>query len=89
MTTDISSEPIGPVVRRGRARRREVIYRHHLALRLAHWINALCIVVLIGSGLNIFNAHPRLYWGRAGGWFDQPFLAIHPVNGPQGPQRSR
>jgi thiosulfate reductase cytochrome b subunit len=28
-----------------------------------HWINVLCIVVLLGSGLQIFNAHPSLYWG--------------------------
>ena len=45
---------------------REVIYRHTVLVRLSHWINALVIVLMIGSGLNIFNAHPRLYWGLAG-----------------------
>lgn len=40
-----------------------VIYRHRLPVRLMHWINVACIVVLLGSGLQIFNAHPALYWG--------------------------
>lgn len=29
-----------------------------------HWINALCLFVLLGSGLQIFNAHPSLSWGE-------------------------
>jgi len=41
-------------------------HRHALAVRLTHWINALAIVFLIGTGLNIFNAHPGLYWGQYG-----------------------
>lgn len=40
------------------------IYRHRLPVRLMHWINAVCLLVLLGSGLAIFNAHPSLYWGR-------------------------
>ena len=40
------------------------IYRHRLPVRLMHWINVVCLVVLLGSGLNIFNAHPALYWGH-------------------------
>ena len=36
-----------------------------LPLRLMHWINLLCMLVLVGSGLQIFNAHPALYWGAA------------------------
>ncbi len=39
-----------------------LIYRHRLPVRIMHWINVLCIVVLLGSGLQIFNAHPALYW---------------------------
>jgi hypothetical protein len=46
------------------ARPRESFYRHRLPVRITHWINALCILFLLGSGLNIFNAHPRLYWGK-------------------------
>ncbi|MGZ5182090.1 MAG: cytochrome b/b6 domain-containing protein [Ramlibacter sp.] len=40
-----------------------VIYRHRLPVRIMHWINVVCVVVLLGSGLQIFNAHPALYWG--------------------------
>ncbi|WP_085808681.1 cytochrome b/b6 domain-containing protein [Sphingomonas sp. TZW2008] len=47
-----------------------VIYRHRLATRLWHAINAVAIFILIGSGLGISNAHPRLYWGRYGANFD-------------------
>lgn len=41
----------------------DVIYRHRLPVRLMHWINVVCLFVLLGSGLQIFNAHPALYWG--------------------------
>lgn len=40
--------------------------RHALSTRLWHWLNALSLVVLFMSGLNISNAHPRLYWGEWG-----------------------
>ncbi|WP_426168014.1 cytochrome b/b6 domain-containing protein [Sandarakinorhabdus sp. DWP1-3-1] len=43
-----------------------LFHRHALAVRVTHWINALAIVFLIGTGLNIFNAHPSLYWGKYG-----------------------
>ncbi|MDB5682219.1 MAG: hypothetical protein JWO16_2024, partial [Sphingomonas bacterium] len=51
-----------------------VIYRHHLATRIWHWVNAITIFVMIGSGLTILNAHPHLYWGHYGANFDQPWL---------------
>lgn len=47
-----------------------VVFRHRLATRLWHWINAAAIFILIGSGLGISNAHPRLYWGHYGANFD-------------------
>lgn len=40
--------------------------RHSLATRLWHWVNLVALVILFMSGLNISNAHPRLYWGHAG-----------------------
>lgn len=40
--------------------------RHALSTRLWHWVNFACLVVLFMSGLNISNAHPRLYWGEWG-----------------------
>jgi thiosulfate reductase cytochrome b subunit len=42
----------------------DVIYRHRLPVRIMHWVNVLCLVILLGSGLQIFNAHPALYWGH-------------------------
>jgi thiosulfate reductase cytochrome b subunit len=55
---------------------REVIYRHRLVTRITHWINVLCIGMLLMSGLQIFNAHPRLYWGKYGADDDRPFLEL-------------
>ena len=52
-----------------------MIYRHTLPVRLTHWINAICFVLLLMSGFQIFNAHPALYWG-AQSIFDKPLLAM-------------
>lgn len=41
-----------------------VVYRHPLPVRIAHWLNVVVLTVLVGSGLQIFNAHPALYWGE-------------------------
>lgn len=51
------------------------IYRHPLLVRATHWVNALCLLVLLLSGLQIFNAHPALYWGETSP-FDRPVAAI-------------
>ena len=41
-------------------------YRRHGALvRITHWINVVALVVLLMSGLQIFNEHPALYWGKS------------------------
>lgn len=53
-----------------------VIYRHKVATRVWHWVNAVAIFILIGSGLGISNAHPRLYWGRYGANFDAAWLEL-------------
>ena len=55
--------------------KREVIYRHSGAVRLTHWVNALVLLVLLMSGLQIFNAHPALYLGSKSN-FDDPVLAL-------------
>ena len=62
---------------------RERFYRHRLPVRVMHWINAVCLIVLAMSGLNIFNAHPSLYWGKDS-TFDSPWVAIRGENTPQG-----
>lgn len=50
--------------------------RHQLSTRLWHWINAISVVVLFMSGLNISNAHRRLYWGEWGFAPDQAWAFI-------------
>jgi thiosulfate reductase cytochrome b subunit len=65
---------------------RQVFYRHRLVVRLTHWINALALFFLLGSGLNIFNAHSQLYWGAKGDEYDAPIFAIYAVGTPAGPQ---
>ncbi|MDE2405149.1 MAG: cytochrome b/b6 domain-containing protein [Sphingomonadales bacterium] len=52
------------------------VRRHALATRLWHWANAAVLAGLLMSGLMIFNAHPRLYWGEYGANFDVPWLEI-------------
>jgi len=57
--------------------------RHRLPVRVMHWLNALCILVLFMSGLSIFNAHPALYWGEDS-HFDTPLLSLTGKAGPDG-----
>ena len=52
------------------------VFRHRLSTRLWHWVNALTIFIMIGSGLGILNAHPHLYWGQYGANFDHPWLNL-------------
>jgi thiosulfate reductase cytochrome b subunit len=40
-------------------------YRHALPVRIMHWINVIALTILLASGLNIFSAHPALYWGKS------------------------
>lgn len=54
----------------------EVIRRHTRATRLLHWVNALCVFLVLMSGLQIFNADPLLYWGQHGASPDRALLAI-------------
>ncbi|MES2096452.1 MAG: cytochrome b/b6 domain-containing protein [Pseudomonadota bacterium] len=52
----------------------QTVYRHRLTTRLWHWINAITIFIMIGSGLMIFNAHPHLYWGEYGANYDHAWF---------------
>jgi thiosulfate reductase cytochrome b subunit len=59
-------------------RKGEVIYRHSATVRMTHWVNALVLLVLLMSGLQIFNAHPALYLGDKSD-FANPILAMGAV----------
>lgn len=54
----------------------DMVRRHRLSTRLWHWISAVTMVILLMSGLMIFNAHPRLYWGQYGANPDHAWLEI-------------
>jgi thiosulfate reductase cytochrome b subunit len=51
-------------------------HNHALTTRLWHWVNLVALVTLFMTGLMIFNAHPRLYWGEFGNRDEPAWLAI-------------
>ena len=51
--------------------------RHSLIVRLCHAANAIAFIILLMSGLQIFNAHPALNFG-ADTNFDHPWLSLEP-----------
>lgn len=64
----------------GRAMRpapvRQLVPRHSALVRLTHWVNVFCFSLLLMSGAQIFNAHPRLYWGEYGADNDHAWLSV-------------
>ena len=52
-----------------------LIFRHSAVVRVCHWINAICFVFLLMSGMQIFNADPALTWGQKTN-FDKPFFSL-------------
>jgi thiosulfate reductase cytochrome b subunit len=51
-------------------------YRHRLPIRIMHWINVIALLVLLMSGLQIFNAHPTLNWGQSSYSGRAPILSM-------------
>ncbi len=52
---------------------------HPRIVRITHWINAVSVMIMIGSGLAIHNAHPILPWPvpswlTIGGWLGGALL---------------
>ena len=41
------------------------MFRHPVVIRITHWVKAVYLLVLLMSGLQIFNAHPALYWAAS------------------------
>ncbi len=72
----MASVPIDDPVTQIPAMPPRTIFRHRLSTRLWHWFNAVVVITMLMSGLMIFNAHPRLYWGRYGANFDHAWLEI-------------
>lgn len=63
------------------------VYRHRVFTRVWHWLNVICLAVLLTSGLQIFNAYPRLHWGQYGANADKAFIEILPEQTPDGGAR--
>src|ERR1700753_2222287 len=65
--------------------RQTLIYRHSVVVRITHWVNVVCLTVLLMSGLQIFNAHPALYLGNLSD-FSHPLLSMSAVQRESGPE---
>lgn len=59
-------------------RAKVMIRRHSGVTRITHWLNVLFVSLLLLSGLQVFNAHPALYWG-AKSTFAEPWLSMKKV----------
>ncbi len=60
----------------GKARPKKVLVRRHSGVtRVTHWVNVLAVSLLLMSGLQIFNAHPALYWGQTS-TFAEPWMSM-------------
>jgi len=62
---------------------KRLVYRHTLWVRIAHWVNAGVLLIMLMSGLQIFNAHPELYLGKTS-HFDSPILSMLAYRKPDG-----
>jgi len=51
------------------------VKRHHWIVRLSHWLSAVLIFGMIGSGLQIYRAYPR-FGERGGPYLLQPFQDV-------------
>ncbi len=51
--------------------------RHHIVVRITHWVNALALFIMMGSGLRIFNSYPA--FARKGETFCCYPLAGHKI----------
>lgn len=67
--------PAETLLKRNDAPRRIAIRKHGAIVRITHWVNVFAFVFLLMSGLQIFNAHPALYWGQQS-HFAHPFLSM-------------
>ncbi len=74
--TDETTEPPQPT-------HKVLVKRHALATRITHWINVVAFLLMLFSGLAIFNAHPNLYWGQKTD-FDHPWLSMTATPAPHG-----
>jgi len=63
--------------------RKVFIRRHTVAVRILHWVNFFTMIIMLGSGLQIFNARPNLYWGVTS-HFSRPLLSMYAMRSKDG-----
>jgi thiosulfate reductase cytochrome b subunit len=80
----IARMPSGSIRPAAAASQKELVPRHSALVRLTHWINVFCFSLLLMSGAQIFNAHPRLYWGEYGANHDPAWLSVDSLNSSAG-----
>jgi thiosulfate reductase cytochrome b subunit len=60
-----------------------LVRRHGVIVRITHWTNAISLCLLLLSGLQIFNAHPDLYFGQQS-HFGHPWFGLGAYQGGDG-----
>jgi thiosulfate reductase cytochrome b subunit len=60
--------------------------KYPLFVRVFHWANLVLFVILMMSGFQIFNVHPRLYFGNTGNHLEP---AVFEVSGNDDPHQPR
>lgn len=74
-------EAVAPEARR----KGPLIYRQSVWTRLTHWVWVICLFFLLLTGLQIFNAHPRLYIGQESGFeYNNSVFSMHAERLPDG-----
>ncbi len=66
---------LAPVSSKTTSHGERLIYRHTVWVRSWHWINAIALLILLMSGLQIFNADPQLSWGMTTD-FEHPWVQM-------------
>jgi thiosulfate reductase cytochrome b subunit len=66
--TEAEFDPSSPAL----PAKRPLVRRHHWLVRAAHWLNALLLLGMIGSGLQIYNAFPH-FGDRGTSYLPNPF----------------
>ena len=64
--------------------RRYQYVRHSVPVRVMHWVNVVALLMLLMSGLQIFNAHPALYWGKSSYTGHRPVLQMYSLQAADG-----
>jgi thiosulfate reductase cytochrome b subunit len=64
--------------------RRYLYLRHSWPVRVMHWVNVIALLLLLMSGLQIFNAYPKLHWGLSAYNGKPPLLEMRAEMGADG-----